>query len=122
MWIVWIFFSDTAIQKWYNQVAGAESAWQRLFSGKVLKFTMVYACMEQIKGIALYNLALIVLLAPAIILGWIGLSLLGWLGLILGVIVGLVIFAFSVNKIAGQEEADSDLEPAKPPAEEQRQV
>ncbi|MBN9389644.1 MAG: hypothetical protein J0I20_16580 [Chloroflexi bacterium] len=78
--------------------------------------------MEQIKGIALYILALVVLLAPAIILGWIGLTLLGWLGLILGVIVGLVIFAYSVNKIAAQEEADSDLPPATPITEEKPQA
>lgn len=78
--------------------------------------------MNQIKGIALYILALIVLMAPAIILGWIGLTLLGWLGLILGVMVGLVIFAFSVNKIAAQEEAEDEIEPAQPPTEEQRQV
>ena len=82
--------------------------------------------MEQIKGFALYILALIVLLAPAIILGWIGLTLLGWLGLLLGIIAGLVIFAFSVNKIAAQEEAETEgedeIKPAQPPAEEQRQV
>lgn len=77
--------------------------------------------MNQIKAAALYILALIVLLAPAIILGWIGLSLLGWLGLIIGVIVGLVIFAFSVNKIAAQEDAEAETDPATP-AEEQRQV
>lgn len=78
--------------------------------------------MEHIKGIALYILALIVLLAPAIILGWIGLTLLGWLGLILGVLVGLVIFAYSVNKIAAQEEAEEEMSPAAPPAEEKHQV
>lgn len=78
--------------------------------------------MEQIKGIALYILALIVLLAPAIILGWIGLTLLGWLGLILGVIIGLVIFAYSVNKIAAQEEAEGDLPPVTPTTEENRQA
>lgn len=84
--------------------------------------------MERIKGFALYILALIVLLAPAIILGWIGLTLLGWLGLILGIIVGLVIFAFSVNKIAVQEAAEdenADAEQTAPPAaptEEQRQL
>ena len=78
--------------------------------------------MEQIKGIALYILALIVLLAPAIILGWIGLTLLGWLGLILGVIVGLAIFAYSVNKIAAQEEAEADLPPTPPSTEEKRQA
>ena len=77
--------------------------------------------MNQIKAAALYILALIVLLAPAIILGWIGLSLLGWVGLIIGVIVGLVIFAFSVNKIAAQEDTEPETEPA-PPVEEQRQV
>jgi hypothetical protein len=78
--------------------------------------------MEQIKGIALYIMALIVLLAPAIILGWIGLTLLGWLGLILGVILGLVIFAYSVNKIAAQEEAENDLSPAAPSTEEKPQA
>ncbi len=77
--------------------------------------------MEQIKGFALYILALIVLLAPAIILGWIGLTLLGWIGLILGIIAGLVIFAFSVNKIAAQEEAEGEIEPAQPSAEEPHQ-
>lgn len=63
--------------------------------------------MNQIKAAALYILALIVLLAPAIILGWIGLSLIGWVGLIIGVVVGLVIFAYSVNKIAAQEDAEA---------------
>ena len=81
--------------------------------------------MEQIKGFALYILALIVLLAPAIILGWIGLTLLGWLGLILGIIAGLVIFALSLNKMAAQDEAEAEGEPASPEntsPEEQRQV
>lgn len=72
--------------------------------------------MSRVKDIFLYILALIVLLAPAIILGWIGLTLLegvglGWLGLIGGVIGGLVIFMVSVNKIAAQEQAaDEDEE------------
>lgn len=74
--------------------------------------------MNRIKAAALYILALIVLLAPAIILGWIGLSLVGWIGLLGGVIAGLVIFAYSVNKIAQQEEAEGDdVEPAAAPEE-----
>lgn len=79
--------------------------------------------MNQIKAAALYVLALIVLLAPAIILGWIGLTLLSWPGLIIGVVVGLAIFAFSVNKIAAQEadEAEVGSEETVAPAEEQRQ-
>jgi len=52
----------------------------------------------------MYILALTVLLAPAILLGWIGWSLVDWWGGILGVIGGLVIFGFSINKIAQQEE------------------
>lgn len=56
-----------------------------------------------VKSVFLYVLALIVLLAPAIILGWMGWSLLDWPGLIVGIIVGLAIFVFSMNKIAAQE-------------------
>ena len=59
--------------------------------------------MNKLKEIFMYLLALIVLLAPAIILGWVGGSLLGWWGGIVGVIVGLIIFGFSLNKIAAQE-------------------
>lgn len=77
--------------------------------------------MNQIKAAVLYILALIVLLAPAIILGWIGLSLIGWVGLIIGVILGLALFAFSVNKIAAQEDAETEIETV-PPVEKQRQV
>ncbi len=77
--------------------------------------------MNQIKAAVLYILALIVLLAPAIILGWIGLSLIGWVGLIIGVILGLALFAFSVNKIAAQEDAEAEIETV-PPVEKQRQV
>lgn len=69
--------------------------------------------MSKVKEVFLYILALIVLLAPAIILGWIGLSLtdglgLGWLGLLVGVIVGLVIFVASVNKIGALAEDDEE--------------
>jgi hypothetical protein len=91
--------------------------------------------MNQIKAAVLYILALIVLLAPAIILGWIGLSLLSWPGLLVGVLAGLALFAYSVNKIAAQEDAEnedetetggetetkSETEPAPSP-EEQRQL
>ncbi len=65
--------------------------------------------MTQFKAVILYILALIVLLAPAIILGWIGLTLLSWPGLIIGILGGLMIFSFSVNKIAAQEEVEEDL-------------
>jgi hypothetical protein len=91
--------------------------------------------MNQIKAAVLYILALIVLLAPAIILGWIGLSLLSWPGLLVGVLAGLALFAYSVNKIAAQEDAEdedegetgggtenkSEAAPAQSP-EEQRQL
>ncbi len=63
-----------------------------------------------IKDIFMYILALVVLLAPAIILGWIGWSLLEWPGLLIGVILGLVIFAFSLNKIGTQDTADQQEE------------
>ncbi len=67
--------------------------------------------MSRVRDIALYILALVVLLSPAILLGWVGLTLLGWVGLILGVIVGLIIFAFSVNKMIAQDaEEDQTLE------------
>jgi hypothetical protein len=66
--------------------------------------------MNQIKAAVLYILALIVLLAPAIILGWIGLSLLSWPGLLVGVLAGLALFAYSVNKIAAQEDAENEDE------------
>jgi hypothetical protein len=59
---------------------------------------------DKVKSLFMYILALIVLLAPAILLGWIGWSLLDWWGGILGVVGGLVIFGFSINKIAQQEE------------------
>jgi hypothetical protein len=61
----------------------------------------------------MYVLALVVLLAPAILIGWIGFSLLNWWGGIIGVIVGLIIFGFSINKIAAQtdgEEAETHAE------------
>ncbi len=73
--------------------------------------------MSRVKSAFLYILALIVLLAPAIILGWIGLTLLGWWGLILGILVGLAIFVASVNKIASQEEAESESESESEEAE-----
>lgn len=60
--------------------------------------------MDKVKSLFMYILALTVLLAPAILLGWIGWSLVDWWGGILGVIGGLVIFGFSINKIAQQEE------------------
>ncbi len=60
--------------------------------------------MDKLKSVFMYILALVVLLAPAILLGWIGWSLLDWWGGILGVVGGLVIFGFSMNKIAQQEE------------------
>ncbi|MDB5079888.1 MAG: hypothetical protein JWP00_1812 [Chloroflexi bacterium] len=83
--------------------------------------------MNQIKAAALYILALIVLLAPAIILGWIGFSLIGWFGLVIGVLAGLVIFAVSVNKIAAQEDAEDETDsnhetPQAQTPEEQRPV
>lgn len=59
--------------------------------------------MNKLKDVFMYVLALIVLLAPAIILGWIGGSLVGWWGGIIGVVVGLIIFGFSISKIAAQE-------------------
>jgi hypothetical protein len=64
--------------------------------------------MSRVKELFLYVLALIVLLAPAIILGWVGLTLLGWVGLIIGILAGLAIFAFSVNKIANQEDFEEE--------------
>ena len=48
-------------------------------------------------------LALIVLLAPAIILGWMGWSLFDWWAGIIGIVLGLIIFAYSLNKVAAQE-------------------
>jgi hypothetical protein len=69
--------------------------------------------MNQIKSVFMYVLALVVLLAPAILIGWIGFSLLNWWGGIIGVIVGLIIFGFSINKIAAQ----TDGEEAETPAE-----
>ena len=71
--------------------------------------------MSRIKEIFLYLLALIVLLAPVIILGWIGLTLLGWLGLILGAGIGLTVFVYSVNKVVGQEAEDADEAVAEAP-------
>ncbi len=68
-----------------------------------------------IKDIFLYILALVVLLAPAIILGWIGWTLLEWPGLIIGVVGGLAIFIYSMNKIQAQEAAnESEAETASP--------
>lgn len=66
--------------------------------------------MSQIKAIFLYVLALIVLLAPVIILGWVGLSLLSWPGLIIGIIAGGLIFMASMNKVIqqGDEEDEED--------------
>ena len=64
--------------------------------------------MDKLKDILMYVLALIVLLAPAILLGWIGATLLDWWGGVLGVLVGLVIFALSLNKMSTQEESDSE--------------
>jgi len=58
-----------------------------------------------LKNAFLYILALIVLLAPAIILGWIGWTLLDWWGMLIGIVLGLAIFIFSMNKIAAQEAA-----------------
>ena len=60
------------------------------------------------KDVFMYVLALIVLFAPAIILGWIGLTLLSWPGLIGGVVFGLAIFWFSVSKVAASDAADDD--------------
>lgn len=54
------------------------------------------------------GLALIVLLAPAILLGWVGWSLLDWWAGIIGIILGLIIFAYSMNKVAAQEAADAE--------------
>jgi hypothetical protein len=61
-----------------------------------------------VKNVFLYVMALVVLLAPAIILGWIGWSLLDWPGLIIGIIAGLAIFAFSMNKVISQEATLTD--------------
>ena len=69
--------------------------------------------MSRIKEIFLYLLALVVLLAPVIILGWIGLTLLGWLGLILGIGIGLAIFVYSVNKVISQD-ANEEAPPDAP--------
>ncbi len=64
--------------------------------------------MSRIKQIFMDGLALIVLLAPAILLGWVGWSLLDWWAGIIGIIIGLVIFAYSMNKVAVQEAADAE--------------
>jgi succinate-acetate transporter protein len=58
---------------------------------------------DKIKAVFLYILALVVLLAPAILLGWIGWSLLDWWGGVLGIIGGLLIFYSSITKIARKE-------------------
>ncbi len=58
----------------------------------------------------MYILALVVLLAPAILLGWIGWSLLDWWGGVVGVIAGLALFAYSINKIAAQDRGEEDEE------------
>jgi hypothetical protein len=71
-----------------------------------------------IKGIFMYVLALIVLLAPAIILGWIGWSLLDWPGLLVGVFAGLLLFYVSIRKIAMQEAALEAQEGAASPEQE----
>jgi FtsH-binding integral membrane protein len=65
---------------------------------------------DKFKAIFMYILALVVLLAPAILLGWIGWSLLDWWGGILGAILGLVIFAFSINKIIAQDLTEDEEE------------
>lgn len=65
--------------------------------------------MNQIKAVFLYVLALTVLLAPVIILGWIGLSLLSWPGLIIGIFLGGLIFYSSMKKVIEQG-ADADEE------------
>jgi FtsH-binding integral membrane protein len=65
---------------------------------------------DKFKAIFMYILALVVLLAPAILLGWIGWSLLDWWGGILGVILGLALFAYSINKIIAQESAEDEDE------------
>lgn len=62
--------------------------------------------MNQIKAIFMYILALVVLLAPAILLGWIGFTLLNWWGGIIGIIGGLLIFAYSLNRIAAQPDEE----------------
>ena len=64
--------------------------------------------MSRIKQIFMDGLALIVLLAPAILLGWVGWSLLDWWAGIIGIVIGLVIFAYSMNKVALQEAADAE--------------
>ncbi len=64
--------------------------------------------LEKLKALFMYVLALVVLLAPAILLGWIGWSLLDWWGGVLGIIGGLVVFAFSINKIAQQDAGDEE--------------
>jgi small neutral amino acid transporter SnatA (MarC family) len=67
--------------------------------------------MNQVKAVFMYVLALVVLLAPAILIGWMGFTLLGWWGGIIGIIGGLIIFAFSLNKIAAQnDDADETVE------------
>ncbi|NWJ47350.1 MAG: hypothetical protein HXX08_15945 [Chloroflexi bacterium] len=64
--------------------------------------------MDKIKAVFLYILALVVLLAPAILLGWIGWSLLDWWGGVLGIIGGLLIFYSSITKIARQESTEEE--------------
>jgi len=64
--------------------------------------------MSRLKQIFMDGLALIVLLAPAILLGWVGWSLLDWWAGIIGIILGLIIFAYSMNKVAAQEAADAE--------------
>jgi hypothetical protein len=67
--------------------------------------------MSQIKAVFMYVLALVVLLAPAILIGWMGFTLLNWWGGIIGIIAGLVIFGFSINKIAAQGDSEEAVSP-----------
>jgi hypothetical protein len=65
--------------------------------------------MSTVKNIFMLLLAWIVLLAPVIILGWMGASLFGWLGLIIGVLIGGAIFVASMNKVI-QQDAEEGFE------------
>jgi glucose-6-phosphate-specific signal transduction histidine kinase len=65
--------------------------------------------MNAVKNIFMLLLAWIVLLAPVIILGWMGASLFGWLGLIIGVLLGGAIFVASMNKVI-QQDAEEGFE------------
>ena len=68
--------------------------------------------MDKVKALFLYILALVVLLAPAILLGWVGWSFFDWWGGIVGVISGMIIFFFSMNKVIAQNAA-AEEEPAE---------